>query len=255
MALKEKICLIIPCFDEEDRLALEKFALFDRDVRFVFVNDGSTDGTAKLISRCNSDHCLLLDLPKNVGKAEAVRQGFIYARSLPFYSELDWVGYWDADLSTPLSEIEVMLNFTKLYPEPADGILGSRVYRLGSLIKRSPLRHYLGRFFATVVGVLIGIESYDSQCGAKLFRRAVAEKAFGEPFVSKWVFDVEILLRLAGARLIECPLQHWEDVPGSKLKIGREAWRIWRDILKVRAAYKEQRFFLAARKPPHARLA
>ncbi len=116
-------------------------------------------------------------------------------------------------------------------------VWGSRVYRLGSEIVRSPLRHYLGRIFATIISVLLKVKSYDSQCGAKIFRGDILLKTFSEPFLSRWIFDVEILLRLEQKNIIEYPLEFWQDKPGSKVKIFREIFRVWQDIIAIRKKY------------------
>ena len=127
----------------------------------------------------------------------------------------DWIGYWDADLATPLSEVATLLSYQGLLAERVDAVFGSRISRLGARIERSYLRHLSGRAFATVAAVALRVNTYDSQCGAKLFRREVVQQAFGDPFVSRWIFDLEIVLRLGSANVIECPVHHWLDVKGS----------------------------------------
>jgi len=110
-------------------------------------------------------------------------------------------------------------------PGPADAVFGSRIYMLGSNIRRSAMRHLVGRSFATLFSLLFGIKSYDSQCGAKLFRHEAATQAFAAPFVTRWLFDVELQLRLRDRRLIECPLREWTDRGGSKLS-SPKAWGV-----------------------------
>jgi dolichyl-phosphate beta-glucosyltransferase len=110
-----------------------------------------------------------------------------------------------------------------------DIVLGARVQLLGRDIKRRPLRHYLGRAFATVVALALSVDVYDSQCGAKLFRTTeTVRELFSSPFLSRWIFDVEILARFMRLKqmegsprpeefLYELPLPAWRDVGGSKL--------------------------------------
>ena len=233
------IALIVPCYNEEKRLHLDAFiAARDLGIDFFFVDDGSKDKTAEMIQKAASSHSFvhLVRLEKNSGKAEAVRRGMIEVQKKMNLDENSWIGFWDADLATPLSEIPKMLAYAKLYGK-VDSIWCSRVYRLGADVKRSPLRHYLGRGFATLVGELLHIKSYDSQCGAKLFKPATIQTAFGEKFIGKWVFDVEILLRLKNFEVIEYPVTEWRDVPGSKVKIHREIFRVFWEILKIRKKY------------------
>lgn len=234
------IVLVVPCYNEESRLDLEAFEEGAQgEIQILFVDDGSKDGTVAKISEfiAGKSNLHLYKCPVNGGKANAVRQGILYVTTHKLLSTATWVGYWDADLATPLWEVPNMIQYAEFYNTSVAAIWGSRVYRLGSQIYRSPLRHYLGRGFATVIAMLLRVDSYDTQCGAKLFRRDVLETAFTEPFISNWIFDVEILLRLKGTLLIEYPLRRWADVPGSKVKVHREILRVFKDILKIRKRY------------------
>jgi glycosyltransferase involved in cell wall biosynthesis len=223
--------IVIPCYNEALRLDVAKFKEFSREhphQRFLFVNDGSTDGTLELLDDlCRSDRerFAVRDLPENVGKAEAVRQGLLQA----FEADPDYVGYWDADLSTPLDAI---LAFCSVLDSRSDieMVFGARVSLLGRSVKRDLLRHYLGRLFATAASLALGIGFYDTQCGAKVFR-ATHEiiSLFQTPFSTRWIFDVEIIARLVETRratdrrcvgeiVYEFPLHEWRDVAGSKVK-------------------------------------
>lgn len=248
------IYLVVPCFNEVKRLDFNAFtdyqsaSLFTRPVQLIFVDDGSSDGTSEWIQQKISelkstagslaqDQIFNFKLERNSGKAEAVRQGMLYVLNRFKVGSSDWVGFWDADLATPLPELNKMVQLAADEPG-TESVWGSRVYRLGSEIVRSPMRHYLGRAFATVISVLLKVESYDTQCGAKIFRGDKVAEAFSEPFISRWIFDVEILLRLRQKNIIEYPLRKWIDQPGSKVKVFREIGRVWRDILAIRNKYK-----------------
>jgi glycosyltransferase involved in cell wall biosynthesis len=167
----------------------------------------------------------VLSFAENRGKAEAVRQGILTALTKnPHY-----VGFWDADLATPLDAIPSFIEVAETFPN-FHIIFGSRVKLLGRQIDRQPLRHYLGRVFATMVSLALGIGIYDSQCGAKLFRTLPEiMDLFHMPFGSRWIFDVEIIARMIQARrrkgllpaenhIYELPLMVWQDVRGSKVK-------------------------------------
>ncbi len=219
--------IVVPCFNEETRLDGDAFldhARLHSDVGFLFVDDGSRDGTAARLAelRAREPNAIAVHaMPQNSGKAEAVRTGMLVA----FGTGCESAGYWDADLSTPLGEIARFREI--LDADPAIlAVLGCRVRRLGADVRRRNVRHYLGRVFATGASVALGLPVYDTQCGAKLFRadtRVLA--AFAAPFSSRWAFDVEVLARLragvdgpAAERLFyEQPLSRWRDVPGSKL--------------------------------------
>ena len=171
-----------------------------------------------------------------MGKAEAVRRGL--QRAIESGAEI--VGYFDADLSTPGSELIRMVGILRSEDGPRRCI---RVTGgpLGSRIRRSPLRHYSGRVFATFASLALGVPFYDTQCGAKVFRvneNLVA--AMQLPFRSAWSFDVLLCQRLfdgtreiAGiptSSFLEMPLEEWTDVSGSKVSLHGSALALW-DVL------------------------
>ncbi|MDR1989671.1 MAG: glycosyltransferase family 2 protein [Acidobacteriaceae bacterium] len=227
-----EVCLVVPCFDEAKRLPRAAFATFlDVHPAFAicFVDDGSRDGTRALLdTMCaeRPEQISVTALPVNGGKAAAVRAGMLAVASQRVARV---IGYWDADLSTPLDEAERLL--AALDADPACAVaLGSRVKRAGAAVERRLVRHLLGRLFATLATLTVGLSVYDSQCGAKLFRASVVPRLFEAPFTTRWLFDLELLVRLqqAGASLgtaVEVPLGAWREVGGSKLKI--------RDMLAV----------------------
>lgn len=240
------VVLVVPCYNEATRLDLAAFrgyAMASRRLGFCFVNDGSRDRTLDVLQglvREMPGRAVVLDLPRNGGKAEAVRQGMLQA--------LGWgaaaVGFWDADLATPLAELKHFCEVLDERPE-VEVVIGSRVRLLGRRIARSAVRHYLGRIFATGASLTLGLPVYDTQCGAKLLRATPrVRELFATPFLTRWVFDVELLARYARlARgqalpleqgLYELPLAQWTDVAGSKVRpwdfvrSGLELVRIWR---------------------------
>lgn len=249
-ARARRTTVVIPCYDEAHRFPAARFAAFLRehpDFDFLFVDDGSRDGTLALLrelERADPERAQVLALPANAGKAEAVRRGMLRALE----GEPAYAGFWDADLAAPL---EAVLDFRHLLegrPE-LELAIGSRVVLLGRRIERRALRHYLGRVAATTISVVLGMRVYDTQCGAKLFRAGPwLRELFAEPFVARWAFDVEILARMLRARrgrpvpqadavICEVPLTEWTDVAGSKvrpgdyLRAGVDLLRIWRRYL------------------------
>src|SRR5262249_48685917 len=96
------VCLIIPCFNETERLDFRQLGNLRPGLTCLLVDDGSEDGTGDLIHKHESASLRLLRLGHNVGKAEAIRQGMLYARANGLLEGAAWVGYWDADLAAPL---------------------------------------------------------------------------------------------------------------------------------------------------------
>jgi glycosyltransferase involved in cell wall biosynthesis len=234
--------LVVPCYNEARRLPVERFLDFLRktpELSLLFVDDGSTDGTRERLSeiaRALPERAQVLGLPRNRGKAEAVRAGLLRALALdPVY-----LGYWDADLATPLGALLELRALLEARPE-LELVMGARVVLLGRAIERRAPRHYVGRAAATAISLALGLRVYDTQCGAKLFRVTPALPGLlAEPFVARWIFDVEILARMIGLHgspqraaraLCEHPLASWSDVAGSKLRPAdypRAALDLWR---------------------------
>lgn len=240
-----RLVVVVPCFNEERRLDREAFTRAVDTVRglmFLFVDDGSADGTRSLLEELCADRpesIRLLPLAANGGKAEAVRAGVLEAARLG--PEL--IGYWDADLSTPLDELPAFVAVLDEKPH-VSFVLGSRVQLLGRSIRRKAYRHYIGRVSATMASVALRLPVYDTQCGAKVFRcRTDVLAAFSEPFRARWIFDVEILARLIEAQIrdggpglettaYELPLRSWSDVPGSN--VGPAAYLVAaRDLVRI----------------------
>ncbi len=226
--MQETVTVIVPCYNEKQRLAEDNFSelLEHPGLSILFVDDGSSDGTdRRLTELCEAlgPRADTLHLGRNVGKGEAVRRGMRQALA----HSPDVVGFVDADMATPAAEVLRMLAVMERRKPMA--LLGSRVRMLGHDIVRNPFRHYLGRGFATAVSLLLDLPIYDSQCGAKFFRRCEAlQHALARPFQSRWLFDVELIKRLIHSapdrpalspnEFMELPLRSWRDVQGSKIK-------------------------------------
>lgn len=219
--------IVVPCFNEEARLdskTFERFASAHPEVHFILVNDGSVDGTANQLRELEkrSPHSFTtIDLKINQGKAQATRIGLL--RALQMSS--DYVGYWDADLATPLDAIPLFCSVLDRH-EKTQAVIGTRLSLLGRQITRNPIRARLGWLFARVASLVLGFKILDTQCGAKLFRASdELVVALEQPFSSAWIFDVEFLIRLKALfgegfpkRVYEFPLEVWNEIEGSKLK-------------------------------------
>ena len=243
------LILVVPCFNEEHRLPvdeLRRFAMPGVRVEVLLVNDGSSDGTLRLLESLRAEdpsRFSALNLERNSGKAEAVRRGIVAA----LQRGPDFAGFWDADLATPLSELAGFLKVFAGRPE-IEMVFAARVRLLGRSISRNPARHYFGRVGATLISSSLGLAVYDTQCGAKLFRAGdLMREIFAEPFLSRWIFDVEIIARFvrqrgreAAARAIyELPIMVWHDVKGSKVR-STDFFRALKDLARIHRAYRSK---------------
>lgn len=247
------LCMIVvPCYNEAQRLPVDSFRAFvsgTTGIRFLFVNDGSTDGTLPILNLLRAEFpkaVHVLDRPRNQGKAEAVRCGMLRAIS---EHQAMYTGFCDADLATPLSEL-LRLLAVLIHAPTVEVVLGSRVRLLGRSVTRQTTRHYFGRIFATLASLTLNLPVYDTQCGAKLFRvTPTLSQILASPFHSRWTFDVELLARFleihcadrswAIRAIYEEPLQRWEDVAGSKLRL-QDSFKALADLLLIRRVYFKQ---------------
>ena len=231
-----KLSVIIPVYNEAQRLpqSLDKIILFFRakEIPFevVVVNDGSTDDSNAIIHQYMAKHkeIVLVDYGVNRGKGYAVGRGVAEGRG-------EFMLFSDADLSTPIEEFEKLMGFIR---SGYDIVIGSRRIRGADIKVRQPLhRRILGRGFGflTEIVFLGGIK--DSQCGFKLFKSSVAKKAFGIRRVDGFSFDVEVLYiarKKLHARIREVPVEWWDSAEFSKVRAGRETFRMLRDLFRIR---------------------
>ena len=239
-----KTIVVVPCYNESQRLPRDKFVSYAQqhtDTAFLMVNDGSKDTTLQTLQELaeSNERIEVLDLQPNGGKAEAVRKGMLHAAKTfnPKY-----IAFWDADLATPLDEIEPM---TAWADKGYDIVTGLRLMRLGAKVRRKTTRHYLGRCFATAASTMLKLPVYDTQCGSKLFTTQTVEAIFNEPFITRWLFDVELLARYkkcygterAKEKIYEYPLFQWEDVDGSQLK-AHDFIKAPAELMRIRRKYR-----------------
>lgn len=237
----QKTCIVIPCYNEADRLDIQAFLLYAASrpaIYFLFVNDGSTDSTSgllKQLTEMNAQQFCYTNLEKNSGKAASVREGFIKSFN---WLDFAYVGYLDADLATPLSEIEWLLQSFRDDPSLAF-VLGSRKKTAVNSIKRSRLRHSFGRVYANFITGILGLDFYDTQCGAKIIKAEVAQQLIKTPFIDRWLFDIELISRFykifghKSTAIKEVVLREWIEKGHSRIRKV--------DLLKL--PYKTVRIF------------
>lgn len=234
--------VVIPCYNEESRLqsaAFIKMVEENAGYHLCFVNDGSTDHTLQVLKelRKGREHYIsIYNCEKNGGKAEAVRRGLNYMASFP---DLDYLGFLDADLSTDFEDFDDLVK--TIETSNFKIVNGSRISRMGANISKETARKLISTAINILICRILGMPFRDTQCGAKVIQRELVSIAFGKPFLTKWLFDVEIFMRMklhygkqnAQKLICEQPLKKWIHADGSKLsmkdslKIGLQLMRIY----------------------------
>lgn len=229
------ISIVVPCYNEEARIGrtLEAVVAHLRssplDWEVVVVDDGSADATSSAIERTSASEPRVRAVrhARNRGKGDAVRSGFRESRG-------EWVVFSDADLATPIEELSRMLEAGEA---GADLVIASRVVPGARIETPQPWRRRLsGAAFRRLVRLLDLSSFRDTQCGFKLLRRTTVGPILDAVETTGFAFDVELLCRAerAGLRIVEMPVR-WRDVAGSKLRLFPDAWRMARDLVRMRA--------------------
>jgi dolichyl-phosphate beta-glucosyltransferase len=227
------LSVVIPAYNERPRLpeTLRKVESYlarqGYDWELIVVDDGSEDGTAALADHTfTSPRSRVLKNPRNLGKGASVRNGMLAARGR-------YRLFSDADLSTPIEELEKLL--TAIAGDGSDVVIGSRAVR--ELVEEhQPIyRESMGRVFNVLVQAIVLRGIRDTQCGFKLFRAAAAEDIFPYQRTAGWAFDVEILgiARRRGHRIAEVPVR-WLNSPVSRVRIVRDSLRMLFDLFRIR---------------------
>ncbi len=215
-----KILVVVPCWMESARVG----ALLDSaglcapeniSVSWLLVDDGSGVQEAAALTAVAAGRAEVLALPAHEGKGGALAAGFALGLERGF----DSLAFLDADGAASPAELGRALALLNLRPE-LSGVIGSRVMMLGRRVSRSALRHYLGRVFATFVGLLFSTPTYDTQCGLKAFRASAVRRHLNAPSDRRWVWDTQLLLAMlsAGEAVVELPID-WTEMGGSRLNL------------------------------------
>ncbi|WP_394972379.1 glycosyltransferase [uncultured Croceitalea sp.] len=228
--LLQKSCVgvVIPCYNEEERLLSNEFKTFANSnlgYHLCFVNDGSTDNTLKVLHELrigNETNISIYNCKENGGKAEAVRLGINH---LIKDQQFNYVGFLDADLSTDFKDFDDLVK--TIENSEFKIVSGSRIARMGADITKESARKIISMTINKIIQTILGMPFKDTQCGAKIMNREIAKEMFQKKFVTKWLFDVEVFMRMrkfygkAKARQAICeqPLKRWIHADGSKLSM------------------------------------
>lgn len=239
------VCLIIPCYNESKRLNLHHFESFlsaHQNYSICFADDGSTDNTGQLLKQLQGlfpQRITLFKAANNNGKAAIIRKAI---NSMYSKTHFDYYGYFDADLSTPLAAAIPFVQLLEVNPA-LQMIYGSRIEMPGVEIHKNYLRHLGGRIFSFIVNHYFDLTLYDTQCGAKVMRSAIVPVVFDTPFITRWLFDIEIILRLRKKKLDdkvaikEVPLQYWSNRKGSKITVA-DLLKLPMEMIRIKKHYR-----------------
>jgi CheY-like chemotaxis protein/glycosyltransferase involved in cell wall biosynthesis len=235
--------VVIPCYNQKERLLSKEFIDYideNSGYHLCFVNDGRKDKTLEVLNNLQKgreDFITVYDCEKNGGKAEAVRLGMLHMAQK---EDLDYIGFLDADLSTDLADFDDLVK--TIQTSDFKIVSGSRISRMGANITKESAREIISMTINFIIRKVLKMDFKDTQCGAKIFSKDVIKIAFGEKFVTQWIFDVEIFKRMsihfglkrAKEFLCEQPLKRWIHADGSKLsmkdsikivmQLGQIAW-------------------------------
>lgn len=230
-----EISIVIPAYNEEKRIenTIEKILNFFRkkntDFEIIVVDDGSKDNTylvAKSLKEKNKE-VKIIKHAKNKGKGGAVKTGILNASG-------NYILFTDADLSTPIEEIDKLLYWIK--EKNYDIVIGSRSLQNSKILTPQPFyRRIIGRIFPVLVRIILTNKFKDTQCGFKLFKNQIAKEIFNELKTENFAFDVEVLYRALkkGYKIKEIGVI-WINSPYSTVKIFKDPFKMLFSLLKIK---------------------
>jgi dolichyl-phosphate beta-glucosyltransferase len=230
-----EISIIIAAYNEEARLpaSLKKIhgylAARNLPAEIIVVDDGSSDGTAPATRELADSipGLRLIRYDKNRGKGYAIRTGVLDSQG-------QLVLLSDADLSTPIEELDSLVKF--IIEDSFHVAIGSRALALSRIVKsQSWWRQGMGKIFNRIVKLLVIDDFSDTQCGFKLFTGDTARRLFSEARIDRFAYDVEILAlaKKSGCRIAEVPIK-WINSPGSKVDPVKDSLQMLKDLYRIR---------------------
>lgn len=235
--MKPTISIVIPAFEEEERLGLSLSKILSYisteklDAEVIVVDDGSSDSTAKAAENALSDSpsitSRVIRYEKNRGKGHAVRTGLAAAgAAIALFS--------DADLSTPIEELPKLVE--PIRSGDFDVTFGSRALDRSLIGTHQPWRREQGgKVFNLIVRTLTGLPFWDTQCGFKAFNMTKFRPLLDLMQIDRFGFDVEFLYvaKMRGLRLDEIPIR-WNNDERSKVSVVRDSLRMFDEVRQIR---------------------
>ncbi len=234
-----KISVIIPAYNEEKRI--EKTIIFiisyltqkfGNEYEIIIIDDQSQDKTGEIVNKLSkkNNRIKIFTNEKRYGKGYSVRKGMLLA-------EGDYLLFSDADLSTPIEELNKLLSWLEKGYEVA---IGSRSLKESQVIVHQPFyREIMGKIFNKLVKLFCLPDFIDTQCGFKLFKKEAAKKIFPLSRINRFAFDVEILYlaKKNNYKIKEVPIR-WINSPASRVNPVSDSLKMLVDLLKIRFLHR-----------------
>ena len=229
------LSVIIPAYNEEERLApslqiiADYFAAQSYPTELLIVDDGSSDRTCAIVEEFAQRSPVPVRLeknPRNMGKGAAVRRGMLAGAG-------EYLLFSDADLSTPVNQIEKFLPFLK---QGADVVIGTRKVAQANIERPQPwLRRNMGKGFVVLANLMLGMRLSDFTCGFKCFSQKAGRDIFSRSQVIGWAFDAEILYlaQKLGYQIVETPVT-WAHSSGSRVRLRKDVLSSFLGLLEIR---------------------
>lgn len=239
------LSIVLPAFDEEERLAgtvntiLTYLNANSIKAELIVVDDGSSDRTSEIARESAAAipqiETNVIRYDENRGKGFAVKTGLMAARS-------DLALFSDADLSTPIEEMDKLLD--PIRSGEYDVTFGSRALDRSLIGTHQPWRREQGgKVMNLIIRAMSGLPFADTQCGFKAFDLAKFRPLLNVMQIDRFGFDVEFLFvaKRHGLRLAEIPVR-WNDVAGSKVNVVRDTRRMFTELAQIRRNARQGRY-------------
>jgi glycosyltransferase AglD len=220
-----KVALVVPAYNEEKFIEksisfveeyLLKSSLKKYKASILIAEDGSTDNTLNIITNLSNkyDNIIIRHNPTKLGRGRAVKEAW---RNI----DADIYAYLDADLATPVSYLDTLLDKCNNNNNGFDVVTGSR-YVEHSEVKRPFLRNIVSRSYNYLINIIFGTSVKDHQCGFKAVTKNACRIICQKSIFDDWFWDTEIFViaRRNGLSVCEFPIK-WQEKRGTKTPVKR----------------------------------